>query len=170
MEVVHERNQLQALFPRAYRNVRTLVLLRGPTRILFISRGTCSDSITKVSRACFCVCVCVGGGGVSHDYRAICCKMWYRTDVPVQNQVPRGVSHHFGGVLTSLKKCRAIWGIAAIVSQYRAIWGLQVVLLEFTKRWDRNLKLSKGHKLTAFIAQSWLSRGFPQLASKAFQA
>ena len=33
-----------------------------------------------------------------------------------------GVSHHFGGVLTSLKKCRAIWGIAAIVSQYRAIW------------------------------------------------
>ena len=35
--------------------------------------------------------------------------------------MPRGVSHHFGGVLTSLKKYRAIWGIAAIVSQYRAI-------------------------------------------------
>ena len=34
-----------------------------------------------------------------------------------------GVSHSFGGVLTSLKKYRAIWGIAAIVSQYRAIWG-----------------------------------------------
>ena len=34
-----------------------------------------------------------------------------------------GVSHHFGGVQTSLKKYRAIWGIAAIVSQYRAIWG-----------------------------------------------
>ena len=34
-----------------------------------------------------------------------------------------GVSHHFGGVLTSLKKYRAIWSIAAIVSQYRAIWG-----------------------------------------------
>ena len=34
-----------------------------------------------------------------------------------------GVSHHFGGVLISLKKCRAIWGVAAIVSQYRAIWG-----------------------------------------------
>ena len=34
-----------------------------------------------------------------------------------------GVSHHFGGVLTSPKKYRAIWGIAAIVSQYRAIWG-----------------------------------------------
>ena len=26
-----------------------------------------------------------------------------------------GVSHHFGGVLTSLRKYRAIWGIAAIV-------------------------------------------------------
>ena len=34
-----------------------------------------------------------------------------------------GVSHHFGVVLTSLQKYRAIWGIAAIVSQYRAIWG-----------------------------------------------
>ena len=34
-----------------------------------------------------------------------------------------GVSHNFGGVLTSLKKYRTIWGIAAIVSQYRAIWG-----------------------------------------------
>ena len=33
------------------------------------------------------------------------------------------VSHHFGGVLTSHEKYRAIWGIAAIVSQYRAIWG-----------------------------------------------
>ena len=35
----------------------------------------------------------------------------------------RGVSHHFGGLLTSLKKYRAIRGIEAIVSQYRAIWG-----------------------------------------------
>ena len=34
-----------------------------------------------------------------------------------------GVSHHFGGVPTSLKKYRAIRDIAAIVSQYRAIWG-----------------------------------------------
>ena len=33
-----------------------------------------------------------------------------------------GVSHHFAGVLTSLKKYRAICGIAAIVSQYRGIW------------------------------------------------
>ena len=29
------------------------------------------------------VLVFVGGGGVSHNYRAICCKMGYRTDVPV---------------------------------------------------------------------------------------
>ena len=37
--------------------------------------NTCSDSIAKLFRACFC--------GVSHNYRAICCKMGYRTDVPV---------------------------------------------------------------------------------------
>ena len=34
-----------------------------------------------------------------------------------------GVSHHLGGVLTSLIRCRAIWGIEAIVSQYRAMCG-----------------------------------------------
>ena len=49
--------------------------LRGPVAILFISRDTCSDSIAKLFRACFC--------GVSHNDRAICCKMGYRTDVPV---------------------------------------------------------------------------------------
>ena len=49
--------------------------LRGPTAILFISRDTCSDSIAKLFRTCFCV--------VSHDYRAIRCKMGYRTDVSV---------------------------------------------------------------------------------------
>ena len=49
--------------------------LRGPVAILFISRDTCSDSIAKIFRACFC--------GVSHKYRAICCKMGYRTDVPL---------------------------------------------------------------------------------------
>ena len=32
------------------------------------------------------------------------------------------VWYHFGG-LTSLKRYRAIWGIAAIVSQYRTAWG-----------------------------------------------
>ena len=40
-----------------------------------------------------------------------------------ETQCQEGVLHHFGGVLTSLNKYRAIWGIAAIVSQYRAIWG-----------------------------------------------
>ena len=49
--------------------------LRGPAAILSISRDTCSDSIAKLSRACF--------YGVSHNYRAIRCKMGYRTDVPV---------------------------------------------------------------------------------------
>ena len=50
------------------------VFLRGPVAILFISRDTCSDSITKLFCACF--------YGVSHNYRAIRCKMRYRTDVP----------------------------------------------------------------------------------------
>ena len=53
----------------------TVGKLRGPIAILFISRDTCSDSIAKLLRACFC--------GVSHKYRAICCKMGYRTDVSV---------------------------------------------------------------------------------------
>ena len=87
--------------------------LRGPAAILFISRDTCSDSIAKLFRACF------NGGiaqlssdtlqnGVSH--KCPCVKL----------STKGGVSHHLGGVLTSLKKYRAIWGIAAIVSQYRA--------------------------------------------------
>ena len=49
--------------------------LRGPAAILFISRDTCSDSIAELFRACFC--------GVSHNYRAVRCKMGYRTDVAV---------------------------------------------------------------------------------------
>ena len=49
--------------------------LRDPTAIPFISRDTCSDSIAKLSRGCF--------YGVSHNYRAISCKLGYRTDVPV---------------------------------------------------------------------------------------
>ena len=32
-----------------------------------------------------------------------------------------GVLHHFAGVLTSLKRYFAIWGIAVMISQYRAI-------------------------------------------------
>ena len=41
--------------------------LTGPVAILYISRDTFSDSIAKIVRACF--------PGVSHKYRAICCKM-----------------------------------------------------------------------------------------------
>ena len=40
-----------------------------------------------------------------------------------ESEYQGGVSHHSGEALTSLKKYRAILGIAAIVSQYRAIWG-----------------------------------------------
>ena len=54
---------------------KMLFLLRGPEAILFLSRNTCRDSIAKLFRACFC--------GVSRNYRAIRCKMGYRTDVPV---------------------------------------------------------------------------------------
>ena len=49
--------------------------------------------------------------GVSH--RWVCVKL----------STKGGVSHHFGGVLTSLKNYRATRGIAAIVPQYRAMWG-----------------------------------------------
>ena len=70
------------------------ITLRGPAAILFVSRDTFSDSSAKRFRACF--------PGVSHKYRAICCKMGYRIDMSVY---------------------RAIGGIAAILSQYRAIWG-----------------------------------------------
>ena len=50
-------------------------VLGGPAAILFILRDTCRDSIAKRFRACF--------YGVSHNFRAIRCKMGYRTNVPV---------------------------------------------------------------------------------------
>ena len=70
--------------------------LRGPVAILFISRDTLSDSIAKCFRACF--------PGVSHKYRAICCKMGYRTDMSVYKKAPRG------GIAPS-------WGIAAMAEK-----------------------------------------------------
>ena len=63
--------------------------LRGPVAILFISRDTCSDSIAKLFRACFC--------GVSHNYRAICCKMGYRTDMSGINESTKGGIAPFWG-------------------------------------------------------------------------
>ena len=51
------------------------VWLRGPAAILFISCDACSDSIAKLFQACFC--------GGSYNYRAMRCKMGYRTDVSV---------------------------------------------------------------------------------------
>ena len=56
--------------------------VRGPAMILLISRDTCSDRIATLFCACF--------YGVSHNYRAICSKLGYRTDVLVGNSVPRG--------------------------------------------------------------------------------
>ena len=70
--------------------------LRGPAAIVFISRDTCSDSIAKLFRACF--------YGVSHNYRTICSHRCACVELSTKG----GVSHHFGGVLNSLKKYRAI--------------------------------------------------------------
>ena len=83
----------------------------------FISRDTFrSDSIAKLFRACF--------YGVSHNYRAILSAKWDIAEMCLcEAKCQGGVSHDFGGPLTSFKKYRAIWGIEAIVSQYRAIWG-----------------------------------------------
>ena len=91
--------------------------LRGPAAIPFISRDTCSDSIAKL----FCACFCGGIAQLSRDtlqngvsHRCACVKL---------SAGGGRVSRHFAGVLNSLRKYRAIWSIATIVSQYRAIWG-----------------------------------------------
>ena len=90
-------------------------VLRGPAAILFISRGTCSDSIAKLFRACF-----VG-------YRTIIARYvakWGIAQICLcETEYQGGVSHHFGRVLTCPKKYRAIWGIAPIAKKYRTIWG-----------------------------------------------
>ena len=89
--------------------------LRGPIAILFISRDTCSDSIAKL----FCACFLWGIAQLSRDMlqNGVSHRCAF-----VKLSTKGGVSHHIGEVLSSLKKYRAIWGIAAIVSQYRAIW------------------------------------------------
>ena len=91
--------------------------LGGPAAIRFISHDTCSDSIAK---SCVLVFFFMGYHTIIARYVAkwgiaqMClCKIKYQG---------KG-SHHFGGVLTSLEKYHAIWGIAAIVSQYCAMWG-----------------------------------------------
>ena len=60
-------------------NVNLDHLLRAPAAILFISCDTCSDSITRLVRACF----CGGGGGYRAIIEGLCCKLGYRTGVPV---------------------------------------------------------------------------------------
>ena len=76
-------------------------MLRGPIAILFISRDTFSDSIAKRFRVCF--------PGVSHEYRAIRCKMGYRTDMFVQKKAPSG----------GIAPCWGIAGMAEKVSRDR---------------------------------------------------
>ena len=60
------------------------------------------------------------------------------------------VSHHFGGVLTSLKKYRAIWGIAAIVSQYRAIRPHPQYGWDFPEEIPEKFRKDPGSALRAF--------------------
>ena len=89
--------------------------LRGPVAILFISR----ENAAIVSQNSF-VLVFVG-------YRTIIARYVAKRGIAqmclCETKYQGGVSHHLGEVLPSLKKYRAFWGIAAIVSQYRAIWG-----------------------------------------------
>ena len=66
----------------------------GPAATLFISRDACSNSIAKLFCACF--------YGISQNYRAVPCKMAYRTAVPARNEVPRGG----GGYRTILGECK----------------------------------------------------------------
>ena len=68
--------------------------------IFFISRDACSECIAKLFRAC------------DHGYytiipRYVANRVWHRCAC-VKQSSGGGVSRHFGGVLTSLKKYRAI--------------------------------------------------------------
>ena len=78
-----------------------LAKLRGPIAILSVrARDTCSDSIANIFRACF-----VGYRATIARYVA---KWGIAQLCQCETECQRGVSHHFGGVLTSLKKYRAI--------------------------------------------------------------
>ena len=94
-------------------HMKEIHLLRGLATIFFISL------VAIVSQNYF-VLVFVG-------YRTIIARYVAKWGIAqmclCETKCQGGVSHHFGGVLTSLKKYRAIWGIAATISQYRVIWG-----------------------------------------------
>ena len=68
------------------------------------------------------VLVFVGGGGDRTIIVRYVAKWCIAQMCLCETKYQGGVSHHFGGMLISLKKYRVIWGIAAIVSQYLAIW------------------------------------------------
>ena len=100
-------------------------LLKGPQTELQTLRQNCEQTLQKlrtnriVNKRAFLICV---------EYHRSIARYYVAKRGIAQmclcvTKYQGGVSHHFGGVLTSLKKHRAIWGIAAIVSQYRAIWG-----------------------------------------------
>ena len=80
------------------------------------SRESCESIPNRANHATKFVLVVM----VLHNYCVKCCK-WGIAFVKLCAE--ERLSHHFGGVLTSLKIYRATWGISAILQQYRAIWG-----------------------------------------------
>ena len=83
--------------------------------ILFMSRDTCSDSIVTLLRVCF-----MGHRTIIARYVV---KWGIAQTCLCETKYQGGGSHNSGGVLTSLERCRAIWGFVAIVSQYDEIYG-----------------------------------------------
>ena len=86
---------------------------KRPSSDTFSYRAILVAIVSQIVRACF--------HGVSAIARYVA-KWGIAQMCLCETKYQGGVSHHLGGVLTSLKKYRAIWGIAAIVSHYRAKW------------------------------------------------
>ena len=61
----------------------------------------------------------VAAWGIAQNHRCACVKLCTKGGWVLQ---------HFGELLTSLKRYRAICGMTAIVSQYRKIWAIRELL------------------------------------------
>ena len=89
--------------------------------ILFFSRDICSNSSAKLFRACF--------DGVLHNYLARYVAKWGITQMCLcKTKYQVGVSHHFGGLLTSLEKYRTTWGAVQIWVCLEELIDKQVVI------------------------------------------
>ena len=85
--------------------------------MFFIACDTCSDRVAKLFRNGF-----VGYCANIARYVAECGL----AQVSVKIEIPRRVSQLLRGVRSPLRRYRAIWGTATIVSQCRVMWGHQV--------------------------------------------